>query len=186
MATNSLEIFKQLFLKNPKDIKDIFTNVTSLVEVKDKAIADFLSVEYPELIWLIRVLQEEYEKQFSPAVHTQQHVVERIARSITLNVDETGTLDYGQTIHNNIVINSLKHHRVTAQPATLQGVQDQDDIISLDDNSSEMDLIYQKTTSFTDIAQQLASSSAQHLSTQDNTNSTSTQTSSAHTSHVAS
>ena len=186
MATNSLEIFKQLFLKNPKDIKDIFTNVTSLVEDKDKAIADFLAVEYPELIWLIRVLQEEYEKQFSPAVHTQQQVVERIARSITLNVDETGTLDYGQTIHNNIVINSLKHHRVTAQPATLQGVQDQDDIISLDDNSSEMDLIYQKTTSFTDIAQQLASSSAQHLSTQDNTNSTSTQTSSAHTSHVAS
>jgi len=101
-------------------------------------------------------------------------------------VDETGTLDYGQTIHNNIVINSLEHHCVTAQPATLQGVQDQDDIISLDDNSSEMDLIYQQTTSFPDIAQQLASSSAQHLSAQDNTNSTSTLTSTAHTSHVAS
>ena len=66
MVTNSLEIFKQLFLKHPKDIKDIFTNVTAFVEDKDRAIAAFLSVEYPELIWLIRVLHVEYDKQFSP------------------------------------------------------------------------------------------------------------------------
>ena len=65
MSTNSLEIFKQLFLKNPKDIKNIFTNVTAFVEDKDRAIAEFLTVEYPELIWLIRVLHIEYDKQFS-------------------------------------------------------------------------------------------------------------------------
>ena len=114
MSTNSLAIFQQLFLKHPKDIKDIFTNVTSLVEDKDKAIADFLSVEYPELIWLIRVLQVEYEKQVFPAMHTQQQVVEFITRSITLTVNETGTLDYGQNDHNNIVFNTLEHHLVTS------------------------------------------------------------------------
>ena len=65
MSTNSLAIFKQLFLKNPKDIKEIFTHVSSFVEAKDRAIADFLAVEYPELIWLIRVLHIEYEKQFA-------------------------------------------------------------------------------------------------------------------------
>src|SRR6266542_4369193 len=110
MSTNSLEIFKQLFLKNPKDIKDIFTNVTTFIEAKDKAIADFLSVEYPELIWLIRVLHIEYEKQFSPHLHLPQQTVEKIARSITLTVDETGTTDYSQIEHNNHVLSTLETH----------------------------------------------------------------------------
>src|SRR6266540_3700581 len=103
MTTNSLKIFKQLFLKHPKDIKAIFTNVTTFVEAKDRAIATFLSVEYPELIWLIRVLHIEYDKQFSSNVLTQQHVIENIACSITLTVDEIGILDYGQKDHNNLV-----------------------------------------------------------------------------------
>jgi len=70
MSSNSLEIFKQLFLKHPKDIKDIFKNITPYIEAKDQAIAEFLAVEYPELIWLIRVLQEEYNKQTSPDIYT--------------------------------------------------------------------------------------------------------------------
>ena len=119
MSTNSLEIFKQFFLKHPKDIKDIFTNVTTFVEDQDRAIADFLSVEYPELIWLIRTLQHAYEKQFFTNIQNQQHDVEHIARSITLNVDETGTIDYGQNDHNNIVLNTLKTHLVTSQQAVL-------------------------------------------------------------------
>ena len=110
MPTNSFEIFKQLFLKNPKDIKDIFTNVSTFVEAKDRAIAAFLSVEYLELIWLIRVLHIEYDKQFSPDVITQQHIIENIAHSITLTVDETGILDYGQKDYNNLVFNTLKMH----------------------------------------------------------------------------
>src|SRR6266498_5029953 len=101
MSTNSLAIFKQLFLKPPKDIKDIFTNVSAFVEDKDRAIADFLSVEYPELIWLICILHVEYNKQFSPELLMHQYVVKTIARSITLIVNETGTLDYGQNDHNN-------------------------------------------------------------------------------------
>jgi len=96
MSTNLLAIFKQLFLKHLKDIKDIFTNITTFVEDKDRAIANFLSVEYPELIWLIRTLHIEYDKQFSTDIQTQQQAVENIARSITLNVNETGTLDYDQ------------------------------------------------------------------------------------------
>ena len=110
MSTNSLEIFKQLFLKNPTAIKDIFTHVSTFVEAKDKAIADFLAVEYPELIWLIRVLHIEYEKQFSPHLHLPQQTVEKIARSITLTVDETGTTDYGQIEHNNHVLSTLETH----------------------------------------------------------------------------
>ena len=114
MSTNSLAIFKQLFLKQPKDIKDIFTNVTAFVEDKDRAIADFLSVKYPELIWLIRVLHVEYEKHTSTNIHTQQHVVENITRSVTLTVDETGTLDYDQHDHNNLVFNTLETHLVAS------------------------------------------------------------------------
>jgi len=68
MSTISLDIFKQLFLKHPKDIKAIFTTVTAFVEDKDRAIADFLSVKYPELVWLIRILHIEYEKQSSLTV----------------------------------------------------------------------------------------------------------------------
>jgi len=93
MSTNSLEIFKQLFLKTPKDIKDIFSNVSNFVKDKDRAIAEYLAVEYPELIWLIRVLHIEYDKQFKLNLHPQQHIVDNIARSITLIVDETGPLN---------------------------------------------------------------------------------------------
>ncbi len=114
MSTNSLEIFKQLFLKHPKDIKDIFTNITAFVADKDRAIADFLSVEYPELIWLIRVLHEEYNKQYTLNIHIQNQVVENITRSVTLTVDETGTLDYDQHDHNNLVFNTLETHLVAS------------------------------------------------------------------------
>src|SRR6266540_3742733 len=156
MSTNSLEIFKQLFLKHPKDIKDIFTNVSAFVEDQDRAIAVFLSVEYPELIWLIRTLQHAYEKQFSANLPHQQQEIEHIARSITLNVDETGTIDYGQHEHNNIVFNTLETHFVSSQPAVLNDSQEQDDIISLDGSTSEMEVVYQRNTTFTDIAQQIA------------------------------
>ena len=105
-------------MKHPNEIKNIFTNVTVFVEDQDKAIADFLSVEYPELVWLIRVLHVEYNKQFFTEVPTQQQAVELIARSITLIIDETGTLDYGQKDHNNIVYNTLKTHLVKPQTAT--------------------------------------------------------------------
>ncbi len=115
MSTNSLAIFKQLFLKYPKDIKDIFTNVTAFVKDKDRAIAKFLIVEYPELIWLIRILHIEYDKQFSPDILTYQHVVENIARSITLTVNETGILDYGQKDYNNLVFNTLETHLLMTQ-----------------------------------------------------------------------
>ena len=50
MSMHSLIIFKQLFLKSPKDIKNIFSTTTSFVETKNQAIADFLMIKYPELI----------------------------------------------------------------------------------------------------------------------------------------
>ncbi len=155
MSTNLLAIYKQLFLKNPKDIKDIFINVTAFVEDKDRAIADFLSVEYPELIWLIRVLQVEYEKQNFSNMQTQQQIVENIARSITLTVDETGTLDYGQNDHNNIIYNTIETHLTSPQYAILHNSQEQDDIISLEGSNPDMNLVYQKDTTFNDIVQHL-------------------------------
>ena len=157
MSTTSLAIFKQLFLKNLKDIKDIFTNITAFVEDKDKAIAEFLSIEYPELIWLIRVLHFKYDKQFSPHLHTQQQTVENIAKSITLTVDETGTLDYGQKNQNNLVFNTLETHLLAPQDTILQDSPTHDDIISLDGSNPNMDFIYQSASTFYDIAQQLAS-----------------------------
>src|SRR6266498_4698803 len=141
MSTNLLAIYKQLFLKNPKDIKDIFINVTAFVEDKDRAIADFLSVEYPELIWLIRTLHIEYDKQYSPELITQQHIVENIARSITLMVDEIGTIDYGQKDHNNLVFNTLETHLINPQYNLLKDKQESDDIISIDDSTPDMNLV---------------------------------------------
>src|SRR6266498_1488795 len=157
MSTNSHAIFEQLFLKNPTAIKDIFTNVSTFVEAKDKAIADFLAVEYPELIWLIRVLHIEYDKQFSPHCLLPQQTVENIARSITLTVDEMGTTDYGQTEHNNHVLNTLKTHLRIPQDAILQDTSLNEDIISIDSSNSDMDIVYQNNTSFTNIAQHIAS-----------------------------
>ena len=155
MSTNSLAIFKQLFLKNPKDIKDIFTHVTTFVEDKDKVIAEFLAVEYPELIWLIHILQVEYEKQFF-SNPPSPHVVEKIARSITLTVDETGILDYGQKDHNNVVLNTLETHLVSSQYDMLHQDHDQEeDVISLDGSNTNMDVVYQKNTTFHDIVSQL-------------------------------
>src|SRR6266498_1892573 len=147
MSTNSHAIFEQLFLKNPTAIKDIFTNVSTFVEAKDKAIADFLAVEYPELIWLIRVLHIEYDKQFSPHCLLPQQTVENIARSITLTVDEMGTTDYGQTEHNNHVLNTLKTHLRIPQDAILQDTSLNEDIISIDSSNSDMDIVYQNNTS---------------------------------------
>src|SRR6266498_1136041 len=155
MTTNSFEIFKQLFLKNPKDIKDIFTNVSTFVEAKDRAIAEFLSVEYPELIWLIRVLHLEYDKQFSLDETSQQHVIESIARSITLTVDETGILDYGQNDHNNVVFNTLETHLLKSSQPQLPEQPEQEDIISVDGSSPDMDLVYQTDTTFEDLAPSL-------------------------------
>jgi len=156
MSTTSLAIFKQLFLKNPKDIKDIFTNVTAFVKDKDKAIAEFLSVEYPELIWLVRVLHIAYDKQFSLNILKQPQVVENIARSITLTVDETGTLDYGQQEHNTIVYNILETH-LSTQQLNLSSNHHQkasDDVISLGSSepASDMELVYQPKNTFKDLA----------------------------------
>ncbi len=142
MSTNFLAIFKQLFLKHSKDIKDIFANFTAFVEDKDRAIADFLSVEYPELIWLIRVLYIEYDKQFSSDIPTQQHVVETITQSITLTVDETGILNYSQRDHNNLVYNTLETHLLKPQHKMSQDKLASDDIISLDGSTLDIDLAY--------------------------------------------
>src|SRR6266498_2864035 len=155
MFTNLLEIFKQLFLKHPKDIKDIFIHVTAFVEDKDRAIANFLSVEYPELIWLIRILQVEYEKHTSSTLPNHQQAIENIAHSITLTVDETGTLDYGQNDHNNIMYNTIETHLTSPQYAILHNSQEQDDIISLEGSNPDMNLVYQKDTTFNDIVQHL-------------------------------
>src|SRR6266498_3819703 len=164
MSTNLLAIFKQLFLKHLKDIKDIFTNVTTFVEDKDRAIAEFLSVEYPELIWLVRTLHIEYDKQYSPDILKQPQVVENIARSITLTVDETGTLDYGQQAHNNIVFNALETHLSKPQLKQPQEQPDNDDIISLEDSAPDMDFVYHHTTTFDDIAQSRSPSQSNHQS----------------------
>ncbi len=94
MLTNSLEIFKQLFQKISKDIKNIFFLTTPYIEEKDHAITTFLAVEYLELIWLIRVLYVEYDKQFLITHKFHQSTVKNIARSITLSIDEIRTIDY--------------------------------------------------------------------------------------------
>ena len=77
--------------------------------------------------------------------------MENIARSITLTVDETGTLDYGQKDHNNLVYNTLETHLLNPPNNTIYDNQERDDIISLDSNTSDMDFIYQHNTAFEDM-----------------------------------
>jgi len=160
---NSLEIFKQLFLKHPNEIKNIFTNVTVFVEDQDKAIADFLSVEYPELVWLIRILHVEYNKQLSTEVSTQQQAVKNIAHLIMLTVDEMGILDYGQKDQNNFILNTLETHLLSPQNMILQEKQEHEDIISIDDSNPDIDLVYQNNTTFNDIAQHISQPTSQTL-----------------------
>ncbi len=88
--------------------------------------------------------------------------MENIARSITLNVDETGTLDYGQNDHNNLVYNTLETHLVPTQLLILKDPKESEDIISIDGSQSEMDVVYQKDTTFFDIALPLATTSPQY------------------------
>ncbi len=42
--------------------------------------------------------------------NSQKHVIETIARSISLTVDKTNTLKYGQKDQNSIIFNTLKTH----------------------------------------------------------------------------
>src|SRR6266498_2910258 len=58
--------------------------------------------------------------------------------------------------HNNLVLNTLETHLVPLQHAILQNTQENDDIISLDGNNSEIEVVYQRDTTFTEIARQLA------------------------------
>jgi len=82
--------------------------------------------------------------------------VETIAHSIILTVDETGTIDYGQRDHNNLVLNTLETHLLLSHQAILHDTPDEDDIVSLDNSSADMDVVYQKDITFTDIALKLA------------------------------
>ncbi len=150
-------------MKHPKDIKNIFTNVTPFVEAKDRAIAEFLLVEYPELIWLIQVLHIEYEKQFSLDTQTQQQAVKNIAHLIMLTVDEMGILDYGQKDQNNFILNTLETHLLSPQNMILQEKQEHEDIISIDDSNPDIDLVYQNNTTFNDIAQHISQPTSQTL-----------------------
>ena len=95
MSTNSLEIFQQLFRKPQEAIKSILFLATPYLAEQDQAIATFLGLEHTKLVWLIWVFQDEYNKQFPNQGQLWQYAIENIARSITLNTEKTGTLDYG-------------------------------------------------------------------------------------------
>ncbi len=65
MSSNSLANFQLFFQQPEQNIKKLLSLISSLIEEKDIAIATFLAVEQVELIWLIRILNTEYDKQFS-------------------------------------------------------------------------------------------------------------------------
>jgi len=62
MSSNSLANFQLLFQQSEQNIKKLLSLISLLVKEKDIAIATFLAVEQVELIWLIRILNIEYNK----------------------------------------------------------------------------------------------------------------------------
>ena len=105
MSSNSLVNFQLLFQQSEQNIKKLLSLISPFVEKKNTAIANFLAVEQVKLIWLIRILNAEYDKQFSSSQNFQWTAIENIAKSILLNLNETNTLNYSQIFQNNIVYN---------------------------------------------------------------------------------
>src|SRR6266542_980316 len=148
MSTNSLEIFKQLFTKTPKDIKKILFLISPYIEEQNYTIAAFLAVEHPIIIWLIHLLHNKYNKQFLNNKNLQQYVIENIARSITLITDETGILNYSQQDQNNIILNTLFTHLTPDVPLEFSETEDKEDVILVISSNQDMDFLYQNDTSF--------------------------------------
>ena len=63
------------------------------------------------------------------------------------------------------MFNILETHLVSPQRKVFQKNQEQDDIISLDGSNSEIEVVYQKDTTFTDIAFQIATPNLITMST---------------------
>ncbi len=121
--------------------KQLLSLVSSYLETKDIAIATFLVVKQLELIWLVRVLLVEYDKQLPTPTSFQQKVIENITRSIFLTIDETDVLNYGQQNKHNIVYNILKTKLSSTSSDNYDLSSNNDDIIFLDRSKSYMDIL---------------------------------------------
>ncbi len=131
MSSNSLVNFQLLFQQSEQNIKKLLSLISPFVEKKNTAIANFLAVEQVKLIWLIRILNVEYDKQFSSPQSLSRTAIKNIAKSISLNLNETNTLNYDQTLQNNIVYNTLQL-KLPLSPSHNDNLSPhQDDIISL-------------------------------------------------------
>jgi hypothetical protein len=94
------------------------------------AIAKFLGFQTPEIFWLVRKLNFEYDKLFPEKIELPKNFIEQIARISTLTIYETRTSDFATNVTKDIINN------------TINNISENDDIISIADTTSpEMDIL---------------------------------------------
>ena len=98
MLINSLEDFKQLFLKKKAFIHQLLLHIILYLKKKDNIITSYLLIEKLELIYwqLICILNTKYNKQFPLKYNLQQQVIENITHSIIIMVNKTRTFNYSR------------------------------------------------------------------------------------------
>ncbi|CAI2181723.1 7574_t:CDS:1 [Funneliformis geosporum] len=94
MNTNTLENFCGIFFQDTqKFLKTLFFVTPHLAE-RDIEIAKYLSFQTPEIFWLVRKLNFEYDKFFPDKIELLQNFIEQLAHSSTFTIHETGTEDF--------------------------------------------------------------------------------------------
>src|SRR5215216_6355774 len=129
MTSNTLEFYSDIFMKDTKTFLQLIANVTPHLAERDVAIAKFLGFQTPEIFWLVRKLNFEYDKLFPEKIELLKNFIEQIARTSTFSMHETGTNDFATNVTKDLINN------------TINNILKNDDIISIADTSSpEMDI----------------------------------------------
>ncbi|CAI2169546.1 15892_t:CDS:1, partial [Funneliformis geosporum] len=81
MTTNTLEFYNDVFSKDTKNFLQLISHITPHLAERDLAIAKFLGYQTPEILWLVRKLNFEYDKIFPDKIELPKDFIEQLARS---------------------------------------------------------------------------------------------------------
>src|SRR5215216_5012997 len=130
MNTNTLENFRGIFSQDTQKYLKSLSLVTPYLAERDVEIAKYLGFQTPEIFWLVRKLNFEYDKLFPDKIKLPPNFIEQLARSSAFTIHETGTEDFSVNNTINLINN------------TINNIIDNDDIISIADSISlDMDTL---------------------------------------------
>ncbi|CAI2199641.1 6935_t:CDS:1, partial [Funneliformis geosporum] len=81
MNTNTLENFRGIFSQDTQKFLKTLSFVTPHLAERDIEIAKYLNFQTPEIFWLVRKLNFEYDKLFPDKIELPQNFIEQLARS---------------------------------------------------------------------------------------------------------